>query len=165
MQNNNNNNKNNNSKTTFIGLSENQIITINKTYKSVITNDYKVHSMFINDTYKDQTGTWIKTGFYQLKWYSFEDLNINDKVKVTRIKHFEQRVFNSKQGVKQHVVNATIEVQKVEETYSNYGNYNSNNSQYNSYNNNNNDNGYGNYGSYNNYNGYNNYNNNDDFGL
>lgn len=158
-------NKNNSNKRK-IGILVNQIIDINKTYKNIITDYGKSHLMFFNDTYKDQTGTWIKTGFYQIKWTSDMDVNVGDKIKVTKIKGVSLGSFNNKSGIKQYVANVSIEAVKYESTYSNYGN-----DQYSSYgnyqDNNNNNNNYGNYGGYSDYNNnYGNYNGgNDDFGI
>lgn len=125
MENNNNNNK----KYSYIGVTENQYITINKTYKSIINNKGKMHSMFMNDSFQDQTGTWITTGSYQLRWFGEMDIVVGDKIKVIKIKHIEQNSYLSKTGVKQYIINTTIEVEKQQNQYSQYGNY----QQYSSY--------------------------------
>ena len=170
MQNNNNNDK----KNKYIGVSEGQYFDINKTYKNVNISKGKFHTLFLADTFKDETGTWIKTGSYQLRWYSDEDFNVGDKIKIVKIKHVEQNTFNSKAGIRQYLINMTVEVQKMQNQYSNYNNNNSQYSQYSNYNNNfqqpqeyQKQSQYNSYDDY--YNGYNNYNNNnngnDDFGL
>lgn len=95
----------------YDGIMVNKIIRINKTYRNMILQNGKVHTMLTSDSYKDQTGTWITTNTYNLRWFGDYDLYEGQSIKIASIKSITPAEYISKktnQLVKQMII--TIEI-------------------------------------------------------
>lgn len=96
----------------YDGIMVGKIIKINKTYRNMIcSNNEKMHTMLVSDSYKDATGTWITTNTYNVRWFGNYDLVEGQEIKIERIISILPNEYKSKktnQIVKQLIITFEI---------------------------------------------------------